>query len=507
MLKDATGRQPSFRFPSPSSTPLVMMALWIGAAAIANAQSPSLRRSASDAGQNAVSAGNDFASTNIANSTSNHVANHRTRLRETPTVLAVRRASPSVVNIHGEKLVRQSAASMTGGASRGNSRSVNGMGTGVIIDPRGYIITNYHVVQDVADIRVTLNSGKTTGASLVAAKIKNDLALIKLDDDAVTSPLPTIPRGRSDDLMVGENVIAIGNAFGYVHTTTQGIISALHRDVPVNDTQEYRDLIQISAGINPGNSGGPLLNIHGEIIGINVAVRVGAQQIAFAIPIDQVIDTVTQMIDHRTETRLAIGFRADGGPRDGDGVSVTHVVASGPAAREGLRPGDRVVRVGTRPIDDKLDLALAMIDHRSGQPLDFSVVREGRQYDLALRTDSPAQVDPADLTWEVLGLRARPVSSAQLARMRRQFGADYEGGLQIVEVRPGSAAQRSMIQRNDILVGIHGFQTVTIEDLPMIFNEPSVQGSAKAKFLVIRSTEILYGHMNIASAGAGPSIR
>ena len=158
--------------------------------------------------------------------------------------------------------------------------------------------------------------------------------------------------------MVGETVIAIGNAYGYVHTCTQGIISALHRDVPVNETQDYVDLIQISAGINPGNSGGPLLNIDGDLIGVNVAVRVGAQQIAFAIPIDQVIDIVTDMIEQHNESRLNPGLRTTGGPRDGDGVTVANVSASSPAARGGLKPGDRVVRVGSQKVDDRLDMAL-----------------------------------------------------------------------------------------------------------------------------------------------------
>ena len=167
--------------------------------------------------------------------------------------------------------------------------------------------------------------------------------------------------------MVGESVIAIGNAFGYVHTSTQGIISALHRDVPVNETQDYQDLIQISAGINPGNSGGPLLNIEGEIIGVNVAVRVGAQQIAFAIPIDQVIEIVTEMIEQHNDNRLTTGLRTSGGPRDGDGVTIANVSASSPAAREGLKPGDRVVRVGSQLVDDRLDFALALLECLPGR--------------------------------------------------------------------------------------------------------------------------------------------
>mgnify|MGYP001825842752 CR=1 FL=1 len=152
-----------------------------------------------------------------------------TDLRETPTVLAIRRASPAVVNIHGQKTVRATAAGMAGAIGPESFKQVNGMGTGVIIDPRGYVITNYHVVEDVDDIRVTLASGVEASADLIASRVRKDLALIKINVD---DPLPTIPRGTSSDLMVGESVIAIGNAFGYVHTSTQGIISALH--IPSN---------------------------------------------------------------------------------------------------------------------------------------------------------------------------------------------------------------------------------------------------------------------------------
>ena len=304
--------------------------------------------------------------------------------RVTPTVKAIRRASPAVVNIHGQKTVRATAAGMAGAEGPDSFRQVNGMGTGVVIDPRGYVITNYHVVEDVDNIKVTLHDGETTTAELIASRVRNDLALIRVKSDR---PLPTIPRGTSSDLMAGESVIAIGNAFGYVHTSTQGIISALHRDVPVNETQEYVDLIQISAGINPGNSGGPLLNIEGEMIGVNVAVRVGAQQIAFAIPIDQVVEIVTEMIEQQNDSRLAIGLRTSGGPREGDGVTVSDVSASSPAAREGLKPGDRVVRVGSQEVDNKLDFSLALMGLSPGDAMQLEIERGGERFDLALTTE------------------------------------------------------------------------------------------------------------------------
>ncbi len=427
-------------------------------------------------------------------------------LRETPTVLAIRRVSPAVVNIHGQKTVRTTAAGMAGAEGPDSFRQVNGMGTGVVIDPRGYVITNYHVVEDVQDIQVTLSDGKTTSAELVSARIRNDLALIKVNTD---DPLPTIPRGTSSDLMIGESVIAIGNAYGYVHTSTQGIISALHRDVPVNDTQEYRDLIQISAGINPGNSGGPLLNISGEMIGVNVAVRVGAQQIAFAIPIDQVIEVVTEMIEQHNESRLMTGVRASGGLREGDAVTIANVSASSPAAREGLQAGDRVVRVGTQPITNRLDFALAMIDTTPGTPLEFGIERSGQRMDLAVVGESTAAESQSvdELAWSVLGIQAKPVAESTMRRLNQKMKTPYRGGLYITRVRPGSAADQQGIIAGDVLLGIHGWQTSSMKDLAGILEHPDIQRGPRAKFYLVRKEQTLFGHLQLAAQPTDMNLR
>ncbi len=419
-------------------------------------------------------------------------------IRQTPTVRAIRRASPAVVNIHGQKTVRNTAAGQAG-ADPDSFRHVNGMGTGVVIDPRGYVITNYHVVEDVDNIRVTLHNGKTTSADLIASRIRNDLALIKVN---TRDPLPTIPRGTSEDLMVGETVIAIGNAYGYVHTSTQGIISALHRDVPVNETQDYIDLIQISAGINPGNSGGPLLNIKGDMIGVNVAVRVGAQQIAFAIPIDQVIEIVTEMIEQHNNSRLLTGLRTNGGPRDGDGVTVANVSASSPAAREGLKPGDRVVRVGSQPVDDRLDYSLALLHAKPGETIPMSIERNGQQMDLQMATQlaaRPYQGSFTDLAWSVIGVRAKAVSPTAMKRLNSRMQTNHRGGLYVTAVRPGSSAAQQGIQVGDVMLGIHGWQTATLDDLQGILEHPDMQRGSRAKFYLVRREQTLYGHMQLAA--------
>ncbi|OYP34534.1 trypsin-like peptidase domain-containing protein [Rhodopirellula sp. MGV] len=422
--------------------------------------------------------------------------------RENPIVLAIRRASPSVVNLHGQKTVRSTAAGMAGATGDGGFKHVNGMGTGVIIDPAGYVITNYHVVEDVDNIRVTLQDGSVTSAQLIAARPRNDLALVKIDSDY---QLPTVPRGTSSDLMVGETVIAIGNAYGYVHTCTAGIISALHRDVPVNDTQDYQDLIQISAGINPGNSGGPLLNIDGDIIGVNVAVRVGAQQIAFAIPIDQVVEIVTAMIDEHNANRLDTGLSTQGGPRDGDGVTITHVSASSSAARDGLKPGDRVVRVGARPVDDHLDYSLAMLHARPGQDLSIEVERDGSPLQLALATNSASQSSrgTSDTAWSVIGIQAKPISQSAMTRLNARMQTPYRGGLMITAVRNGSEAEEQGIHVGDVLLGIHNWQTASMADLAGILDHPDIKKGPRAKFYIIRREQALYktlyGHFQLAA--------
>ncbi len=209
------------------------------------------------------------------------------------------------------------------------------MGTGVILDGRGYILTNQHVVDRVQGIEVLLSDGTSYPARVVQQDPSMDIALLKID---AGRPLPAIRIGTSSDLMVGETVITIGNAFGYENTVSVGIISALNRNVTLSDDQVYRNLIQTDACINPGNSGGPLVNIDGELIGINVAVRAGAQGIGFALPIDDVKTVALEMMSTR---RLAATWH---------GIVDRREPAGGPSRglRRG-RPGRQSGRNGRVP--------------------------------------------------------------------------------------------------------------------------------------------------------------
>lgn len=423
--------------------------------------------------------------------------------RETPIVLAIRRCSNAVVNIHGQKVIRNTAAAMAGGDG---NRQVNGMGTGVVIDPRGYVITNYHVVEDVAEVRITLADGTQTRAELVATDVRSDLALLKVD---VKQPLPVIPRGTSSDLMVGEPVIAIGNAFGYEHTVTEGIISALHRNVPVNDAQDYRDLIQTSAGINPGNSGGPLLNIHGEIIGVNVAVRVGAQQIAFAIPIDQAVEIVNAMILQHNEQRLGLGLAVAADTQAGNGVVITQVTASGVASREGLRTGDRIVQVGSTATANKLDFGLALIETQHGGSVPMVIERDGQRMELAVTAGPAAAAEsPAydeNIAWNAIGVRVQPVSRAALQSINTKTGQEYRGGLYVTEVRSGSPAELNGLRSGDVLIGLHGWSTASLAELHGILVKASEQDQTQSKFVIVRSDQPMYGYLRLADGSASRS--
>ncbi|MCA9230905.1 MAG: trypsin-like peptidase domain-containing protein, partial [Planctomycetales bacterium] len=273
--------------------------------------------------------------------------------RLTPIVRAVQGCSPAVVNIQGQKSVNE-----TPDGQPSAPRQVNGMGTGVVIDSRGYILTNHHVVDGVRRINVTLDSGHAYVARVVAHDKETDLAIIRI---RTPKPLPVVKLGTSHDLMVGETVIAMGNAYGYEHTVTRGIISALHRNVQVNETQQYLDLIQTDASINPGNSGGPLLNIDGEMIGVNVAVRAGAQGIGFAIPVNKALDVAARLLDigdleNHWHGMTALSVDGPTGP-----ITIARIDQDSPAQQSGLERGDQLERIGSTPIQRAMDIERALL--------------------------------------------------------------------------------------------------------------------------------------------------
>jgi serine protease Do len=375
------------------------------------------------------------------------------------------------------------------------------MGTGVVLDSRGYIVTNHHVIDGVAQINVTLADGSQCRARIISHDPRTDLAMIKID--LGQHKLPVIDIGTSSDLMPGEPVIAVGNAYGYEHTVTRGIVSALHRTVQVSDSQNYYDLIQTDASINPGNSGGPLLNIDGQMIGINVAVRVGAQGIGFALPVDNVMEVAANLMSierldhnwHGVEARSAQGNTAE--------LVVESVDPGSPAADAGLRSGDIIRYVDDQQVQRALDLERALLGSQPGRQVDLEVMRQDESLRLsftlaALPNRSPASTDRA---WRTVGLRLQAVPSSRIGKSQSR----YRGGLLVTDVRPNSPASEQGIKVGDILVGMHIWETISVENVSYVLNHRNRADFEPLKFYIVRGSQTLYGHMRIASLQAARS--
>lgn len=409
---------------------------------------------------------------------------------EIDSVRALQRAWNAVVSIRGEKRLEGAVI-----AARGESaRRIAGMGTGVIIDPRGYIVTNHHVVDGVQEIQVSLANGKEYIARRIARDPETDIAIIKIEPE---EPLQPIAWGTSAGLLPGEPVVALGNAYGYQHTATRGIISAVHRAVQVTDAQFYDDLIQTDASINPGNSGGPLLNRQGEMIGLNVAVRAGAQGIGFAIPADKVAAVVNQLLAAVYSERVWTGLtlEAEPAPRS-DGARVEKVAEGSPAAEAGLQAEDLIVEVDDTPITRPMDFHRSMLERTPGEIVRIAALRRGEQkrFELTLRSPDEKGTKPADWYWELLGLKLEPISQTEF---RQRFGSRYRGGLLVTAVRPGGPAAQQGIQPGDVLVGMHIWETVALSNVDYILRRVSTDGVNPVKVYIVRGTETYYGFLSL----------
>jgi serine protease Do len=423
-------------------------------------------------------------------------------LRQTPVVEVVKRVRDAVVNIHSERTVQAGAAEEFFAMAPSQNR-VNGMGTGIIIDPRGYVVTNYHVIEDVNSLRVRLADGTTVAGKVVARDHDNDLALLKID---VNRLLPTMPLGTAADLMVGETVVAIGNAYGYEHTVSVGVVSAIGRDVTLNKELSYKSLIQTDASINPGNSGGPLLNVYGELIGVNVAIRAGAQGIGFAIPVDTMIRVACGMLAGRGRGSTASGMLVKDDVRTSHEESPQRTVLidrldpNGAAAKAGLKRGDVLVKVGDVSVATSLDVERGLFDRMSGDKVQL-VVRRGdgeQKLELTVETATPRAVVAVpvtgDATWRRLGLRLAPANPESVTRVKPQL----RGGLLVTEVRPSGTADKAGIQRGDILVGLHNWEMLTLENVQYVLNHADLSNFSPLQFYVIRAGQFHRGALTPA---------
>ncbi len=430
--------------------------------------------------------------------------------RETLEVCAVRKALPSVGNIHTEKTAASNSQNNVFATSE-KGRKVNGMGTGIVVDERGYMVTNYHVIADVDTIRVDFPDKSSYVARRISVDRENDLALIKVDP---LHPLKVMPCGVSADLMLCEKVIAIGNAFGYQSTVTVGYISSLSRDVEANDTQFYRNLIQTDAAINPGNSGGPLINLLGEVIGINVAIRAGSNKIGFAIPIDDARKAIARLMSVEQLDRTYHGLiTKDVKSGTSRMLVVDGVHPESPAATAGLKAGDVIVKAGHLEVTDAVDWERAFLGRPVGDKIEISVKRndkvESVQLALAAYTGGRVSITPEiaiapkspstvedDRYWQQLGVKVSQLPASQKALV----GPKYRGGMRVTEVRADGPAAANGIQKGDILVGLDKWETLSSDNMSWILNQQQPQltdGQVSMKFFVIRGQETRYGYLAV----------
>jgi serine protease Do len=412
-------------------------------------------------------------------------------LRRTPIVDVVDRVKGAVVNIHSERTVKGTSVDEFSPAPPLNR--INGMGSGIVIDPRGYIITNQHVVEDVNLLRVRLADGASYNARVVARDQEADLALLKID---VGRPLPVIAFGTAQDLMVGETVVAIGNAYGYEHTVSNGIVSALKRDVSLNKEISYKSMIQTTAHINPGNSGGPLVNINSELVGVNTAIRAGAQGIAFAIPVDTMLRVAADMISARRRSGLVHGIVYRDRVDTSQGALVRTLMVErvddpGPASQAGLQRGDIILQVAEQRVSCGLELERALLDRVAGDRVPLTVRRNGAEtrLELVLQAVDRGQSQPADVVWHKLGVHLNAVNAETVAR----YNAHLHGGLAVVDVSADSPAGKAGIQRGDILVGLHQWETVTLDNVAFVLTHPDLASFNPLRFYIIRAGQVHRG--------------
>ena len=341
-------------------------------------------------------------------------------------------------------------------------------GSGVIIDEAGYIITNNHVVEDAQDIQVELYDGTTYSASIVGVDTLTDLAVIRAD----APDLPYAPLGDSEDLAVGEWVVAIGNALGEGISATQGIVSRLDVSLAVGGTT-LRDLIQTTAAINPGNSGGPLINLSGQVIGVNAAIATesgGFEGIGFAIPSNMAVHVAKALIDHGKVIRgwLGVSIR-DLTPqqvksmqrKDNKGALIADVVPDSPAAKAGLKKGDLVVRFHGDPIQDAAALQRRVGDTPVGDTAELTVSRDGKFIDLTVTVGSmeDAVRRIAASLEDRLGAVIRPLKESEI----RQYGIDAGQGIAIASLDHGGPLDTVGFEKDDVILDVNNLPVKSVE--------------------------------------------
>ena len=395
--------------------------------------------------------------------------------RRTPIVIAVEKVSPAVANISTERLISQRHVDPFFGSRSelfdqffndffGQSQKQmveRPLGSGVIIDEDGYIVTNEHVVSRASKIKVRLSDGKDFEATMISSDPVSDLAVLKINSP---DPLPYVKMGTSRDLMIGETVIALGNPFGLENSITTGVVSAKNRIMTFSSQYgdiKYDGLIQTDALINPGNSGGPLINIDGELIGINAAIVNQAQGIGFAIPVDKVRQTLVKLFNFRELNKIWFGAQVEERDDVSKGIMVSSIESGSPADKAQIKIGDYITGIDTKEIQDVLDFEKCILKKNAGDKVYITINRGGRKLTVEVKLEKAPLASAEKLALEKLGLFVQDLTPPLAKQLNLWW---VKNGVLISGVQKNSPAAEVGIREGHVLVYVGQYRINCIEE-------------------------------------------
>jgi len=374
--------------------------------------------------------------------------------RRDATVIAIEKAYRTVVNISTERIVARGYRDpfedliyeFYGYRRAPKAYTSYSLGSGVVVEPSGYIVTNQHVVERASKITVTTTDGTKYEGRYINGSAKNDLAVLKIEPK---SPLQAIEMAADDDLMLGETVIALGDPYGLENTISRGVLSAKNRKATWEGEVVFEDMLQTDAAINPGNSGGPLINLDGRLIGINTAIVAEAQGIGFAIPVKRVRQMLGELLSLEKSKGVWFGARV---AQRGGRVEIASVQKASPAAAANLRPGDVVLQVDGAPVRDVVEFHGQLLKKTAGQTATLAVARDGREFKARVQLAAVPKVSGFEMAWQKLGLRLQPLTR----EIADELGVATGQGMVVVDVDRSGPSWDVGIRRGLVVARVGG---------------------------------------------------